>query len=55
MRGRYLRLREVGGIKAVLSERIKLSWRNRNLPPEELERKLILGIYQYIASNPNGA
>ena len=47
------RLRELGGIEAVLGERITLSWRDRNLPPEELERKLILGIYQYITSNPN--
>ena len=48
------RLRELGGIEAVLGEKITLSWRDRNLPPEELERKLILGIYQYITSDPNG-
>ena len=48
-------LERLGGIEAVLGERIKLSWHDRNLPPEELERKLILGIYQYIASNPNSS
>jgi len=48
------RLRELGGIEAVLGERITLSWQDRNLPPEELARRLIIGIYQYIMSNPNG-
>ena len=48
------RLRELGGIEAVLGEKITLSWRDQHLPPEELKRKLILGIYQYIASNPDG-
>ena len=47
------RLRELGGIEAVLGEKIILSWRDRNLPPEELARRLILGLYQYIMSNPN--
>ena len=35
-------------------ERIKLSRRDQNLPPEELARQLILGLYQYITSDPNG-
>ena len=47
------RLRELGGIKAVLGERIILSRRDERLPPEELTRRLILGIYRYIASNPD--
>jgi len=42
------RLRELGGIEAVLGEKITLSWRDQHLPPEELKRKLIIGIYQYI-------
>jgi len=42
------RLRELGGIEAVLGERITLSWRDQHLPPKELKRKLIIGIYQYI-------
>ncbi|HDD56816.1 MAG TPA: hypothetical protein ENG18_02205 [Nitrososphaeria archaeon] len=46
-------LERLGGIEAVLGERITLSWRDRNLPPEELARRLILGLYQYITSNPN--
>ena len=47
------RLRELGGIEAVLGENIEFSRHDENLPPEELERKLILGIYQYIMSNPD--
>ncbi len=47
-------LERLGGIEAVLGERIKLSRHDRNLPPEELARRLILGLYQYITSNPNG-
>jgi len=47
------RLRELGGIEVVLGEKITLSWRDQHLPPEELKRKLIIGIYQYITSNPN--
>ena len=43
------RLRELGGIEAVLGEKITLSRHDEHLPPEELERRLILGIYQYIA------
>lgn len=48
------RLRELGGIEAVLGERVKLSWRDEYLPPEELAKWLILGLYQCIASDPNG-
>jgi len=46
-------LEKLGGIEAVMGKRIILRKRDVNLPQEELQRRLILGLYQYIASNPN--
>jgi len=46
-------LERLGGIEAVMGKRIILRRRDVNLPQEELQRRLILGLYQYIISNPN--
>ena len=46
-------LERLGGIEAVMEEIIILRKRDANLPQEELQRRLILSLYQYIASNPN--
>ena len=47
------RLREVGGIEAVLGERVKLGWRDEYLPQPLLVRKLVQALYQYVISDPN--
>jgi len=46
-------LERLGGIEAVMKKIIILRKRDVNLPQEELQRRLILGLYQYIVSNPN--
>jgi len=46
-------LERLGGIQAIMGERIRLSWRDEYLPEPLLVRKLVQTLYQYAISNPN--